>query len=157
MNDSDNTRREKIVARMQAQSGVDEALIERVVRRFYEHVQQDALLGPIFASRIVEWEPHLARMQSFWSSVALMSGQYHGQPMPLHARLAIESRHFDRWLELFEATVLELCEPLAARHFMERAHRIAQSLEIGVAAANGIILKRDERYVKMPEVSGPLA
>ena len=28
-----------------------------------------------------DWKPHLARMYAFWSSVMLMTGRYHGQPM----------------------------------------------------------------------------
>ena len=70
----------------------------------------------------------------FWSSVALMSGRYHGQPMEKHVRLPVDARHFDRWLQLFERTALEVCPPAAAAHFIERAKPIAQSLELGIAA-----------------------
>jgi truncated hemoglobin YjbI len=38
-------------------------------------------------------------MCAFWSSVALMSGRYHGQPMEKHLPLPIDARHFDRWLD----------------------------------------------------------
>ena len=47
----------------------------------YEAIRSDAMLGPVFATRIADWDPHLERMRAFWSSVALMSGRYHGQPM----------------------------------------------------------------------------
>src|SRR6185437_7027464 len=46
---------------------------------------------------------HLQTMCDFWSSVLLMTGRYHGQPMRKHAPLPIGGVHFDRWLELFEA------------------------------------------------------
>ena len=61
-----------------AQSGIDEALIERLVRGFYSRVREDVMLGPVFQARIADWEPHLQRMCAFWSSIALMSGRYEG-------------------------------------------------------------------------------
>ena len=78
--------------------GIDEAMIQRLVRGFYAEVRQDELLGPIFAAQIVEWEPHLQQICAFWSSVLLKTGRYHGQPMLRHLPLPIDARHFDRWL-----------------------------------------------------------
>jgi hemoglobin len=68
-----------------------------------------------------------------------MSGRYHGQPMPKHFPLPVDSGHFDRWLALFEQTVQAVCPPAAAAHFLERARRIASSLELGIAAHKGDI------------------
>jgi hemoglobin len=104
------------------------------------------MLGPIFDARIKDWEPHLAQMCAFWSSVALMSGRYHGAPMPKHLPLPVDAAHFDHWLALFEATTKEICPPEAQAHFMERARRIAASLELGVAGANGVLLGVGERF-----------
>src|SRR5690606_5753935 len=103
---------------------------------------------PVFEARIQDWEPHLQRMCLFWSSVALMSGAYHGSPMQMHAPLPVDAGHFDRWLQLFEETAHELCPPQAAEHFVVRARRIAQSLELGIASHNGRILRKGERYVR---------
>jgi len=128
------------------QAGVDEALIERLVHGFYAKVREDALLGPIFDERVEDWPIHLARMCRFWSSVMLMSGTYHGNPMVKHVPLPIDAEHFDRWLELFETAANEICPPDAAPLFIERAHRIAQSLELGVASRNGVLLRRSERF-----------
>src|SRR5215831_11502932 len=110
-------RRAAIVAAIQKQTGIDEAMIERLIRAFYVRVQADPLIGPVFAARITDWEPHLQQMFAFWSSVALMSGRYHGQPMRKHLPLPIDARHFDRWLSLFEATARELTPTAAAAHF----------------------------------------
>lgn len=138
-------RREKITADIIARTGIDEPMIERLVRRFYAKIRADALLGPVFETRIRAWEPHLARMCAFWSSVALMSGRYHGTPMEKHLPLPVGADHFDRWLALFEETAAEVCPPAAAAHFVERAQRIAQSLELGIASARGVLLRRGER------------
>lgn len=138
-------RRAQIVRTIQAETGIDEAMIERLVRGFYTRVRQDAVIGPIFEARIEDWEPHLQRMMLFWSSVVLMSGTYHGQPMRKHVSLPVDGRHFDRWLELFEATARDLCPPAAADLFIDRAHRIAESLELGIAVTQGVLLGKGER------------
>lgn len=126
-------------------TGIDEAMIERLVRAFYARARVDPLIGPIFANKVRDWDDHIARLCAFWSSVALMSGRYHGQPLAAHLPLPIHSRHFDRWLALFAETVRDVCPPAAAAHFLERAHRIAQSLEIGIAAQNGGLQARRNR------------
>ena len=133
-------------AEIVARTGIDEALIERLVHRFYEKARADALLGPVFDSKVGNWDHHLAQMCRFWSSVATMSGLYHGNPMPKHMVLPIDAAHFDRWLELFEETAHEVCPPAAAEHFMVRARRIAQSLELGAALHAGARLRVGERF-----------
>lgn len=139
-------RRAEASARIRAATGIDEALISDLVDGFYGKVRADPLLGPIFAERIEDWEPHLAQMKRFWSSVALATGIYGGRPMPKHMRLPVDAEHFDRWLALFEETAQQLCTPLAARHFVTRARNIAESLELGVANHNGVMLGVGERY-----------
>ena len=139
-------RREQITAEISARTGINEPMIERLVRTFYAKVREDALLGPIFEARIHDWEPHLQRMCAFWSSVALMSGRYHGSPMTKHLPLPVDAAHFDRWLALFEDAAQEVCPPEAQMHFVERARRIAESLELGIAGRNGVMLGTGDRF-----------
>jgi hemoglobin len=139
-------RREQITAGIMERTGISEAMIERLVRGFYAKVRSDAVLAPVFEARIADWEPHLQRMCAFWSSVALMSGRYHGTPMAKHAPLPVDAGHFDRWLELFEETAVEMCPPAAAAHFIELARRIAASLELGIAGGQGVLLAPGERF-----------
>ena len=139
-------RRAEASARIRAATGIDEALISDLVDGFYDKVRADPLLGPVFAERVEDWGPHLARMKQFWSSVALATGIYSGRPMPKHMTLPVDAAHFDRWLTLFEETAQQLCTPLAARHFVARARNIAESLELGVANHNGVLLGVGERY-----------
>jgi hemoglobin len=130
-------RRNLMVDDIVARAAIDEAMIERVVRAFYGRARLDPLIGPIFETRVHDWEGHIARMCAFWSSVALMSGRYHGQPMTAHLPLPIDALYFDRWLEIFAETAREFCPPPAAAHLVEHAHRIADSLELGLAFRNG--------------------
>jgi hemoglobin len=139
-------RREQITAGIMERTGITEAMIERLVRGFYAKVRSDAVLAQVFETRIADWEPHLARMCAFWSSVALMSGRYHGTPMAKHTPLPVDAGHFDRWLELFEATAGEICPPAARTHFVELARRIAASLELGIAGGQGVMLAPGERF-----------
>ena len=140
------SRRVALADAIAAETGIDDSMIEVLVRRFYDKVRADALIGPVFEARIRDWEPHLMQMRDFWSSVALMTGRYHGTPMAKHLPLPIDAEHFDRWLALFEETAREVCPAKAADHFIERARRIAESLEIGVAGSNGAFLAKGQRY-----------
>jgi hemoglobin len=120
-------------------------MIERLVRSFYADVRADPLLGPIFAAQIADWEPHLRQMFAFWSSVLLMTGRYHGRPMEKHLPLPVDAAHFDRWLALFEAAARRVTPPAAAELFIERAHRIGESLQLGIASGRGQLLMPGER------------
>ncbi len=133
-------RRASVTRDIVAQTGIDEAMIGRLVRNFYQAVRADAVLGPLFEARITNWDDHIEKLCAFWSSVALMSGRYHGQPMRAHVALPVQRSHFDRWLGLFERTAIETCGPRAAEHFVVRARRIADSLELGIASAHGRIV-----------------
>jgi hemoglobin len=138
-------RRNLIVADIVARTGIDEPMIDRLVRGFYRRARNDPLIGPIFEHEVRDWEEHFARMRDFWSSVSLMSGRYHGQPTAAHQPLPINTAHFDRWLELFTEAAREVCSPTAAAHFIERAYRIADSLEFGIAAQRGELRSRQAR------------
>jgi hemoglobin len=150
-------KRDLIIADIVARTGIDAAMIDRLVRAFYGRARLDPLLGPIFKRSVRNWEAHFARMGDFWSSVALMSGRYHGQPMAAHMPLPIDTPHFNRWLELFAGAAQDVCPPAAAAHFIERAHRIADSLELGMAAQKGEIRNRPTRPAStLPPVSAEI-
>jgi hemoglobin len=134
-------RRQRITRDLMEKTGIDDTMIERLVRAFYARVQADPLIGPVFAARVSDWEAHLAKLCAFWSSVALMTGRYHGQPMQAHVELPVAAGHFDRWIALFEDTANALCPPAAAAHFIERARRIADSFELGIAGRQGKIIR----------------
>ena len=127
--------RPEMTAAITAQTALDEVVLRELVHAFYDRVRADAMLGPIFTARITDWAPHLERMVAFWSSVALMSGRYHGRPVPAHTPLPVDAAHFERWLALFRTTAHEVCTPAGAAHVIERAERIALSLHMAVQSA----------------------
>ncbi len=112
------------------------ALLEHQVRAFYTAARQDPLLGTVFA-RVQDWEHHIGRISAFWSNVALGTRSYQGNPMAAHLPLGLEPAHFARWLELWAATARAELPPAAAALVVERAERIATSLQHGIAFAAG--------------------
>jgi hemoglobin len=118
---------------------VDEVSIERLVRTFYARAREDALIGPIFNTAVGDWEHHIANIAAFWSSIILRTGRYDGRPMRPHLMLPLAGEHFDRWLMLFESTARELFADEIAVVFIDRARRIADSFEMGIASMRGEI------------------
>lgn len=103
-----------------------------MVHAFYARIREDALLGPIFASRISDWDHHLAKMVDFWSSALRGTARYRGTPMPRHVALpGLEAGLFRHWLTLFHQTTGELANEAMRVRADELAGRIAQSLWYG--------------------------
>jgi hemoglobin len=101
--------------------------IKILVQRFYEKVNADELLAPLFAH--VNWETHLPVMYSFWESVLLGTGSYSGNTMKVHQDLhehsPLNEQYFERWLQLFTANINELFEGEKAEQARQRAMSIA--------------------------------
>lgn len=118
-----------------ARMGIDEALITRLVHRFYDAVQADELLGPIFGAHIHDWPVHLGRMVDFWSSIAIEAGRFRGNPMVKHIAIpAIKPSDFVTWLGLWSEAVDATVPGTEARaYFKSTAARIADSLSMGIS------------------------
>lgn len=115
-----------------------------MVRRFYQDVAQDDLLGPVFNDvAAVDWSEHLPKLTAFWCRALLGIEGYSGNPFRahalVHARAPFTQAHFDRWLELFHETVeMGWAGPQATRA-LELARNVArvhshQLIEVGARA-----------------------
>src|ERR1700710_2692436 len=104
----------------------DETNIRELVGAFYRRVDDDLLLGPIFARELAgRWDAHLAKMTTFWSSLVLGTKGYKGNVQEAHRPLGdIEPQHFARWLPPFPQTQGSRSEPAPAGHFLETWLRI---------------------------------
>ncbi|MDU6255512.1 MAG: group III truncated hemoglobin, partial [Staphylococcus warneri] len=120
---------------------LDDASIRLLVETFYGRAREDALIGPIFNRAVADWDEHIDRISDFWSSMFLKTGRYNGAPMRPHLALSLQGAHFDRWLQLFEATARELFAPDLADLFIIRARRIADSFEMGIASTRGELMR----------------
>ena len=84
--------------------------IERLVKDFYGRVRADNLLGPVFDDIAkVDWETHIPKIADFWETALFRKGTYKRNPLRPHLQLSqktsMDKEKFDRWLELFFATV----------------------------------------------------
>lgn len=106
--------------------------IARLVDAFYDKVQRDPLLGPVFNARVHDWAEHKTTLVQFWSSVALGTREYRGNPMAVHRPLPINDDHFGRWLGLWRGTLAEVLPSEHAQVMNDHAVRIAASLRYGM-------------------------
>jgi hemoglobin len=105
----------------------NEADVKLLVDSFYDKVNQDALLSPVFNEHArVNWEQHLPVMYRFWSSILLGTASYAGQPFAKHAFLPVDQDHFSRWLLLFYNTLTEHFRGPNAEEAKLRAANIAR-------------------------------
>ena len=120
--------------------------VVRLVDSFYDAVRQDEMLGPIFNDVAqVDWAVHLPRMYAFWESVLFGAPGFNGNPMAVHRELAgrrqLTGREFDRWLQLFHASVDAAFTGPRADEAKRRATRIAQVMQHYIAGAGGLTIE----------------
>ena len=94
----------------------------QLVHTFYAAARDDAMLGPVFAAEVKDWDAHLATLVDFWSGLLRGTMRYHGKPLEQHARMDnLTPCLFRRWLSLFFATT----ESMGNLALQEKADAIA--------------------------------
>lgn len=112
---------------------ISEESIKVLINTFYQKVQKDELLRPLFEAKIgntaQQWAPHLETMYDFWSAIMLKTGRYQGNPMRKHKDLLpFDETLFDQWLALFAQTAREVHTQTIADEYIKRSQTIASSL-----------------------------
>jgi len=107
------------------------------VDEFYTRVRTDELIGPIFMEKISDWRPHLDKMYAFWNAALFGVPGFRGNPFAKHAPLKIDGTHFERWLELFYATIDERFEGHIADDAKKRAALMANMFLTRLQQLNG--------------------
>jgi hemoglobin len=105
--------------------------IELMVNSFYNVVKSNSILGHIFKDVAkVDWQTHLPKMYSFWSSLLLGEHSYSGNPMVKHIALSkitpLTETEFSTWLLLFNRTVDLHFQGAKAEEAKSRAANIAR-------------------------------
>lgn len=121
---------------------IDDDSLTVLLIEFYAAARLDPLLGPLFQTVVGDgdaaWAAHLRRVHDFWSSVTMGTGRYGGRPMQVHAGIpGVEVLHFQRWLDLFAQTTDRLFTPPAAAFLRDKADRMGEALQQGIAMARG--------------------
>jgi hemoglobin len=112
--------------------------VKILVDKFYEKVNADELLSPVFNGEAkVNWEEHLPKMYKFWGTQLIGTGDYTGRPFPPHAALPINKTHFERWLALFLETVNENFTGDTAQTAREKAKNIAAVFQYKLGLLSG--------------------
>lgn len=101
-----------------------------LVNAFYDKVRADTLIGPVFTDVAeVDWSSHLPKMYAFWETIILGNSAYDGHPFRPHLMInqkhTLRPEHFDRWLQLFSATLAEHFTGETAEQVRQRATQIA--------------------------------
>jgi hemoglobin len=108
--------------------------VKLLVDTFYQRIQADKLLGPVFNEVIQDnWSVHLEKMYRFWQTVLLGEHTYFGTPFPPHAKLPVGHEHFAAWMGLFTKTVDELFAGEKADEAKWRAGKMAEMFEFKIA------------------------
>lgn len=110
------------------------AHIHLLVKSFYDRLNQDKLLAPLFEQ--INWENHIPAMVAFWNNVIFNDGEYQGNPIntlrDIHKRIHLRPEHFDHWIHVFENTVDELFKGPHALLAKSKARSIAQLMQLKI-------------------------
>ena len=115
--------------------------IEKMVKRFYNRILKDDLVGPYFIHELGDdmdnryWKPHLKLLVDFWASLVLGENAYQRNPLGPHTLMdELTPEVFARWLKLFFKTLDEVYEADIADIFKEKGTTIAKNFmcELGL-------------------------
>lgn len=115
--------------------------IKLMVDHFYAKVLSDDQISFIFTEvAAIDMKSHMPIMYDFWGTVLLGIGNYRRNPMTAHIELnkktALLESHFNRWLDLFTATVDELFLGPKANEAKQRALNMAGLMKYKIAESN---------------------
>ena len=115
--------------------------IEIMIKSFYNKVKKDDTIGFIFNDIAkVNWEQHLPVIYDFWETLLLDATSYSKNAMEVHYTLnrevPLKEIHFQRWLQLFSATVDELYSGKIATMAKTKAKSIASLMQFKIKQEN---------------------
>lgn len=110
-----------------------------LVKSFYVKLMKDDLISHFFEDFSNEklLEEHLQTLVDFWDNVLFYTGGYRKNAMEPHLKLhqskPFHSKHFKRWLSVFNSAIDELFEGEMAHAAKTRALSIATVMEIKIS------------------------
>ena len=117
--------------------------VKLLVDSFYKKVRNDECIGYIFNDVAhVDWDDHLPKMYKFWEFALLGTATYKGNPMMKHialnAKEPLTETHFERWVELWEATIDRFYEGEIAIKAKERGQLMKTVMLVKMNQINNI-------------------
>ena len=107
--------------------------LEKLLTEFYSLTITDAQIGHYF-TRVVQLdlETHLPLIADFWEKILFGKPVYFRNPIAvhhdLHEKSPFEKEHFDRWLEIWTATIDHLFAGEIANKAKSKAATIARAM-----------------------------
>jgi hemoglobin len=98
-----------------------------LITRFYDSLLLDEQIGHFFQE--LNLETHIPRVADFWAFILIDQPGYSGNMMTAHAKLHLSEPDFERWLQLFHATIQENFEGTKATLAAERSTLIAWTMK----------------------------
>jgi len=119
---------------------------ERLVRAFYGRALTDPVIGWLFTDVAkLDLEAHVPRLTSFWETILLGAQSYGGGALRPHLELNSKAQlrrgHFDRWLQLWDASVDDLFTGARGDLAKAHAHRVAKAFELRLRSSE----RQDDR------------
>ncbi len=119
--------------------------IQLIVTAFYEKVQEDSVLGPIFTKFSMDWGTHIELLTTFWESslfpVRNSNSKYYGNPLATHIEVdkatyaSITERHFGIWLNLWFQTLDAYFEGDITEKAKQRARKMSTFMYLKIFEA----------------------
>ena len=111
----------------------DKQDIQFLVETFYNSALNDPTIGPVFKAANFSLEEHIPVMVSFWETILFDVITYRGNPMLKHIELNREVSllppHFEQWMKIWKATIMENFEGPVADQAITRASSIANLMQ----------------------------
>lgn len=108
--------------------------LEPLLVQFYSIATVDGLIGSYFTG--IDMARHMPRIVDFWSTMLFHSGRYSGNAFQPHARMpGLTAEHFERWLEILDATLDARFEGANVRLMKGLARRIAYGMQVRLGIA----------------------
>ena len=107
--------------------------VDDIVRRFYEVMLEDPIVGYIFTDVAqVDLQEHLPMIVDFWSDILFEQKKYSGnifaKHLELNKKIPLTPGHFTRWLYLFNNAVDAKYEGVNANNMKQRAESVAKTI-----------------------------
>lgn len=104
--------------------------VAKIVHDFYGRLQADAMMRPFFAN-MGDFAAHESLITDYWWTV--LGGQIDG-PRPFdmlgrHRALNLNLAAFERWMQVFEETLLTYLSPELANRWLQMAQGIAETMK----------------------------
>ena len=123
--------------------------IDELMQAFYARALADGVIGYIFTDVArLDLEHHLPIIGDFWESLLFGTPAYskHGRnPLlvhrELHEKSELTAEHFQRWLEMFVATIDEMFSGERAGYLKQRAAAIAVRMKAFLDVEEGPAVK----------------